>query len=340
MKTRTAKSERKSASARRSSKSSAAKSGPAIQALRFRTIVVPIDFSSPSRKALEYARALAKQFRTAVHLVHVFDVQYEAPVLAPLYASDAEVQEKMGRRLRALADEFELPMASRRCHVRIGKSHTAICEAAQHLNADLIVTATHGYTGLKRLLLGSTAEGIVRHAPCPVLVVRVKEREFVKARGSKRAGTTFQLKQVLVPTDFSGHAQKAFRHALAFAKPFGAKVTVLNVVYAQYFAANAEYLAYDYPELLEETRRAAKNEMAQFIRSTSWKGVPVTTKIEEGYPVEQIVARAAEFGADLIVTSTHGRTGLQHALIGSTAEQVVRHAGCPVLVVPRASGRK
>src|SRR5438552_1851103 len=117
--------------------------------LSIHTILVPTDFSPPSLKALQYARALAKQFRATLHLINVFDVQFEAPSLAPLYATDDEIERRLGRRLRAIAGEFAVPIRKGHCHARIGRACDKICEAAQSLGIDLIVTATRGYTGLK-----------------------------------------------------------------------------------------------------------------------------------------------------------------------------------------------
>ncbi|MGZ8901714.1 MAG: universal stress protein, partial [Limisphaerales bacterium] len=115
--------------------------------LRIRTILVPTDFSEPSLKALKYARVLAKQFRATLHLINVFEVQYEAPSLGPLYATDDEIQRRLGRKLRAIAGKLTGPIRNGRCHVRIGRAFEEVCEAAQKLRIDLIVTATRGYSG-------------------------------------------------------------------------------------------------------------------------------------------------------------------------------------------------
>ena len=325
-----------------SKKSSPSVRGPAIRDFRVKTILVPTDFSEPSLKAMKYARALAKQFRASLHLINVFDVQFEAPSLAPLYATDDEIQRRLGRRFRAIAGEFAGPIRRGRCHARIGRAFEEICEAAQKLHVDLIVTATRGYTGLKHMLMGSTAERIVRHSPCPVLVVREKEREFVQSNVAKgtRGGSALSVRHILVPVDFSEHSRVALRHAIAFAKRFGAKLALLNVIYPQYYATNMDYMAFDYPSLLEETRRTARREFNAFVRSIAFEGVPFETHIEEGHPGQHIVDYASKHGVDLVVNATHGRSGLRHVVLGSTAEHVVRFGKCPVLIVPRCATEK
>lgn len=301
------------------------------------TILVPTDFSPQSLKALEYACALGTAFGATLHLLHVNDIAVEAPTLAALFPPAREINTKLLRRLESIAEEVSLPTRGHRSHVRVGKAFDEICQAAQELTADLIVNATHGYSGIKRVLLGSTAERIVQHSPCPVLVVREHEREFIRSRRRKttRNRRHICLDRILVPTDFSEHSRYALTYALFFAEHFGAEVILLNAVYPHYYATNPDYFLSDYEQLLDETRRVAKNDMEKLVRATSFGGVSVKTRIEEGHPVQNILEIAAECGADLIVTSTHGRTGLEHVLVGSTAEQVVRYAKCPVLVVPR-----
>ena len=150
---------------------------PALTA-RLKTIVVPIDFSPPSKNALRYAVRLAEQFGSVLRLVHVVE---PAPFLGDLsdvglIRSDGEIARVAKVQLQALAqDEIEelVPVYP---EVRIGKPYNEIVAAAKVSSADLIVIATHGYTGLKHVLLGSTAERVVRHAPCPVLVVRESGR--------------------------------------------------------------------------------------------------------------------------------------------------------------------
>ena len=304
------------------------------------TILVPTDFSPPSLKALEYACALGKAFGATLHLLHVNDIAVEVPTLAPLFSPGREMQRRFLRRLEGIAAKASLPTRGLHSHVRTGKAFNEVCAAARELGADLIILATHGYRGITRAMLGSTTERIVQHAPCPVLVVREHERGFVAPprRKGRDIGRQLRLNQILVPTDFSKHSRYALTYALAFAKHFGARLTVLNAVYPQYFVSNAEYLPYDYGSLLDQTHLAAKKAMDKLRRATFFGGVPFKACITEGHPVQSILDAAAESGADLIVTSTHGRTGLGHVLIGSIAEQVVRYAKCPVLVVPRPAG--
>ena len=199
------------------------------------TILVATDFSPTSIKALQYAQALAHEFQAALHLVNVLDVQFETPTLAPLYLTDAEVERRLRQRLHDIATIYAEPIRKGRCHARQGRACDEVGRVARRIKADLIVIATRGYSGFKHMVMGSTTERIIRHADRPVLIVREKEREFVSNRNGK-AGTSrtaFHLKNILVPTDFSEHSRAALTYAIAVAKHFGAKVTLMNVIHPQ-----------------------------------------------------------------------------------------------------------
>jgi nucleotide-binding universal stress UspA family protein len=148
--------------------------------LKLKTIVVPIDFSPESKKALRYASKLAAQLGSTLQLVHVVESASFVNDLQNVVVmrSDQEIAKEAGVRLESIVKDEIDGQISVRSEVRIGKPYQEIVSAAKVLDADLIVISTHGYTGLKHTLLGSTAERVVRHAECPVLVVRKKERDF------------------------------------------------------------------------------------------------------------------------------------------------------------------
>lgn len=157
--------------------------------VHLKKILVPIDFSEPSRKATEYALSFAKQFSAEVLLLHVIEfTPLPAPPLAVVQdeTTQASLHEIAARELGEWRDAIS-SQAAVRASVREGLStYVEIVKAAAEGNIDLIIVGTQGRTGLAHLLIGSTAERVVRHAPCPVLVVREREHDFVKSQ--KEAG--------------------------------------------------------------------------------------------------------------------------------------------------------
>jgi universal stress protein A len=133
----------------------------------------------------------------------------------------------------------------------------------------------------------------------------------------------FRLKKILVPVDFSDCSEKAFQYAAAFARQFGADLTLLFVVQP-------------YPPTLEMGEIDPIGEVTEELEGLRRKvpsSVRAGTVLRRGEPAFEIVKAARELGVDLIIISTHGRAGVARVLMGSTAEKVVRHSGCPVLVV-------
>ena len=152
------------------------------QQIKLTSILVPTDFSDASAKALVYAAAFARQFGAKITLLHVvepiatpdFDSSF------PLALDNEAVDAHCKRRLESIAAEHGFdPAIIDKILVRHGRAFHAIATAAKSLNIDLIIVSTHGYTGLKHAFMGSTAERVVRHAGCPVLVVRPDEHEFL-----------------------------------------------------------------------------------------------------------------------------------------------------------------
>jgi nucleotide-binding universal stress UspA family protein len=144
----------------------------------------------------------------------------------------------------------------------------------------------------------------------------------------------FTADSILVPVDFSSCSREGLQYAIGFANEFGAKLILLHVRYLGYIYSSEGTALYNIPALQEAARKNAERQMRQLVQSVNFGGVRFETAFTDGSPGLDICAFAKEHDVDLIITSTHGLTGLEHVLIGSIAEKVVRHAPCSVLVVP------
>ncbi len=152
--------------------------------IELKRILVPIDFSEHSKNALKYAIPFAEQFQASIHLIYVVE-----PTIYPGDVSFGQVgfpnvEEELRKRgveeLDALIKNEIAGRVPASKEIRTGKAFYEINQYAQDQQIDLILIATHGHTGVEHILFGSTAEKVVRKAPCPVLVVRTGERGFVK----------------------------------------------------------------------------------------------------------------------------------------------------------------
>ena len=302
--------------------------------LNIRNIVVPIDFSELSIQAIETASRMARHFGASLHLAHVRQFDFFADFVAPVppmvpftfMPYEKNKEKSVLTELDALAREHGV--SSPTCHVLGGAPpFDEICRVAQGIPADLIVMPTHGRTGLKHVFLGSTAERIVQHSSCPVLVTRGNAVQ-------SNNGSKFKIKTILVPVDFSSCSREGLRYAIAFANEFGARIILVHATYLGYIYSSEGTAIYDIPGLQKAARKTAERKMRELVRSVNFGGVEFEAVFTEGSPVLDICAYAKDHDVDLIITSTHGLTGFRHVLIGSIAEQVVRHAPCSVLVAP------
>lgn len=158
---------------------------------------------------------------------------------------------------------------------------------------------------------------------------QTKIMEGAKAAPPQPAAA-IQVKRILVPIDFSGCSRKALQYALTFGEQFRAELTVVHVV--PNISAESR-LAFDMPELQRALVQEGQEKLQAELESCSAAATVMKPSIKRGVPFQVIVELAQQLKVDLIVIGTHGRTGLKHVFMGSTAERVVRHAPCPVLVV-------
>jgi nucleotide-binding universal stress UspA family protein len=148
-----------------------------------------------------------------------------------------------------------------------------------------------------------------------------------------------QIKTILFPTDFSNGARAAMDHAISLAKDYEAKLILLYVIQdisiAEWYIPSTLSVG----DLVEDMQKSAWQEMDKWFAEVSKQVKDVEKLVVRGVPFVEIIQTAKERSVDLIVIGTHGRTGIDHMLFGSTAEKVVRKSACPVLTV-RIAGRE
>ena len=197
------------------------------KAIRIETILVPIDFSSSSLQAIRWAKFIAHRTGAGVHLIHVHDSgRLDFSDGGVIGASAKAIQDWLYRDLKEVAVRHNLPNATARCHILTGHAFEQICKLAGKIHADLIVMSTHGRTGWRRVLLGSTAERVVQHAPCPVLIARQSKA------GQKHA---LKLKKIVVPVDFSDCSVEGLNYAVKLARGFNAELLLLHALHIYHY---------------------------------------------------------------------------------------------------------
>lgn len=288
-------------------------------------ILVAIDLSPSSAQALHEAQFIAKTTDKVLGMVHVLPNLMDLTTLGPNgYVGTLPAMEDFAaharERIHAWAQVAEQD-PSVELFVEQGASATRIVERAESWGAELIVVGSQGHSGLAGLVLGSVAKRVVHHAHCPVLVSRGSQgRELVVAA-----------------TDLSDPSLPAIARGAFEASWRGAELLVVHVVDASmavYAASAGGLFGLTVPlppaELHNDVMAALTKTLAESMARCE---APGEARVLYGNPADAIIQCAKERGARLIVVGTHGRSGLARIALGSTADAVVTHAHCSVLVV-------
>ena len=159
------------------------------------------------------------------------------------------------------------------------------------------------------------------------------KKKVASKKLTRPVSSTIALRKILVPIDFSEYSKKALHYAIPFARQFHAKILLLYVVEPTIYPADFSFGQIGMPNVENELRVKGEQELQELI-TTEIKGVvPAEGLVKVGLPFVEVVSYAKEESIELIIVATHGHTGVEHVLFGSTAEKIVRKAPCPVLVV-------
>ncbi|MFQ5575051.1 MAG: universal stress protein, partial [Terriglobia bacterium] len=280
------------------------------------------DFSVPAQRAYLYALKLASVFKARLVILTVLKAVPWAGRSQHLHSRQTGALLELGKlaRLAEEAGRSPTPM------LVLGSPSARISEIADEVRAALIVMGTHGRSGWDRLKLGSTAEAVVREAPCPVLTVR-----GIKGNSTSGLHTTIRLKRLLVPLDFSTCSEEALAYATRVAKRLGASVQLLHVREPGAPAPVRAALRPESEDLADQGR--LRKQLQRRVLRLRYHKVQADGVIKVGTPGEVILAEAKDMKTDMIVMGTSGRRGLKRLVLGSVAEYVVRHASCPVLTL-------
>jgi len=293
--------------------------------MNIKKVLFPTDFSDSAKRALPHALELSRRYEASLVLLHVATPYAEDPTRFEYQQLEAgKYQEYVEKRMGELSGGIE---AGQMVTTHIGRDISAaqgILSYIQEEGIDLVVMGTHGHSALVEFFLGSVAERVVRAATCPVLTV-------AEYRDDYRNRAVYQ--NVLVAFDFSEHSRDAVRHAQEVARRFEAKLQILYVieqeVHPAYYGRWKNAIRQELPQIEQEARESLKSTLGE----ENLAEIEVHVEVGKGKAHSEIVDFVMANQADLIVMGTHGLSGMERMLLGSTTERVVRIAPCPVLTV-------
>jgi nucleotide-binding universal stress UspA family protein len=304
--------------------------------IEIRRILCPIDFSDYSRHALDHAVTIARWYGSVVKVLHVasgaiISSSPGPPGFEPIVLTRPDLGELMEDLKRFIAPA-SVPTVTIDPIVLEGNAAGEILREASSMGADLLVMGTHGRSGFERVLLGSVTEKVLRKAACPVLTVPRRHPDAVPS-----APVVF--KEILCPVDFSPCSLHALAYATSLAQEAGGRLTVLHVLAVELGGTGEKY---DFPVVgddlsLGDYRRMCEESARQHLQAAVSDDVSNYCSVERllltGKSGHEILRVAEERQSDLIVMGVQGRGRADLVLFGSTTNQVVRQAACPVLTL-------
>jgi nucleotide-binding universal stress UspA family protein len=282
-------------------------------------ILCPIDFFPASDAAVTYAAGLAANYDARVHLLHVI-----TPLLptAYEYAIDTveimkSIERNAAEQMAGLVARVKEAGAQADMEIRVGDVYDEIKHAIEDEKPELLVMGTHGRRGVERWFMGSTTEKLLRHSPVPLLTI---------AASGEKVITAPRFRRILVTTDFSEGTADALAHAFSVAQENDSRITLLHVIHDVAADVSGKYR--------DSLIRGVHKQLQDLVPPEARNWCDVETRVETGVPYRIVLRTLEDEKVDLLVMNIHGKGMLDRALLGSTAERVVRAASCPVMLIP------
>jgi nucleotide-binding universal stress UspA family protein len=296
--------------------------------LNQKNIICATDFSDLSNHAINYGVSLAKEFNGKLYLCHVIDLSSATLYGDATFAFETQLihmEEYALDRLKRIMSSYHIdwePLIS------TGNAADEVARLAEEKDAGLAITATRGHSGLKRLILGSVTEHLMRTLPCPLLAVHRYDNypEAPEARD-------IRFKKILVGCDFSSDSTLAFQYGLSLAQEYEAELHLVHVLEPPVYK--------DIPKPAEDAREFIRKnlydqlteKLEAMIPSDALNWCRPKTMLLAGRPDDELTKYANIHNVDLIVMGVAGHGIVESFFVGSTTERVMRKAPCAVLSV-------
>jgi nucleotide-binding universal stress UspA family protein len=302
--------------------------------IRFGRILCATDLSECSNRALPYAAALAKKLGGKLSVCNVVDLRsfglYDLPQFTlPVTPEELASQAVEGLR-RAMAGES----VSWEPLIMHGAPDAGIVDGARKIQADLIVLASHGRSGVSRAILGSVADKVLRTAPCPVLVVRSPEEDGSAASSvSIEHSAGIHFRKILIGCDFSPDSRLALEYGISLAEEFQSEIHLVHVIEPSVYRSLDRATKSLADDLERAVREVVEKQLLHLVPEDVSNLCKISASLRAGAPDEELASYARTEEIDLIVVGMRGRNLFERLLVGSTADHLLRSACSPILVV-------
>lgn len=289
-----------------------------------KTMLVPLDGSPLAERAIPYAVAVARATDGRLAIVRT------AHGLTRPGGDESQVRSKVMEEAEAYLEALAGRLAEHHLPIDTGTNGDDTVEGiileADFRQADMIVMATHGRSGLGRWIYGSVAEAVLRRTTVPVMLIPA----WLPEAGETPLGVK---PKVLVPLDGSAFAEEALAPATTLAAALGGELMLVHAISPFEQVMTPEVTLPSYTEEAQAREEVARAYLNDLVKRSAASGVTVNVDIRMGLPPDAIAAAARENNATLVVMATHGRTGVRRLLMGSVADATLRRSELPILFV-------
>lgn len=292
-------------------------------------IICATDFSDLSNRTVPYGIGLAREFGAKLYMCHVINLLH-----ATMYGEDRVdfAERKKSRIMNYIHEQFERLIGAEDVDweplVATGSIVNEISREVEEKDVDLVISATHSRSGLKRVVLGSVTERLMQTLSCSLLVVRSLGHDFVTPADQK-----IRLQRILVGCDFSPDSSMAFQYGLSLAQEFQSELHLAHVIEPRHYKDLLKAVAESERKLQPDLRDQLSERLAEMITEEARIWCTPKTALLAGQPYKELIEYAVLHNIDLIVLGVRGYGLAERLFVGSTTDRVVRQAQCPVLSV-------
>ena len=297
-----------------------------------KTILCSIDLSTFSSAVLHFGSGLARQFGSRLLIFHAVYSADDQIYGTTLFEQGGELKERMAdalAQIQALMKEYPIKWEPL---VRVGEPVETLAQAARDADVDIVVAASHGLGGLKRMLLGRVIERMARVVNKPLLVVRGQKA----LQQPEVHFAPLLLKRILVGCSPTSPFQPALEWGSRIALGFDGTLIVLHAMESPASEDSPDSTEAPYTQIEQERQDRLRGRLEALIPRHNRLGPAHEVVLGQGVPGDAMLAHSQQKGSDLIVVGVRRQSGIRRVLIGSTTEAILRHAPCPVLVVPES----
>jgi len=291
-------------------------------------VICATDFSVLSNHAVFYGATLAREYKAKLYLCHVIDLSSATMYGEATYAFESQLthmedyaRKRMNRLMKKYDVEWE-PL------VTIGSAADEITRLAEENEVDLVITASRGRSGLKRLVLGSVTEHVMRSLPCPLLTVHGPDKDPALTIENE-----IKFDRILVGCDFSSDSNLALEYGLGMAQEFQSDLYIVHVLESPHYKELPKSAMGAREQIRKSLHKQLKDQLEDLVPEEAYNWCKPKTRLLSGVAHEELVKFADIQDIDLVILGVRGHSLVETLFIGATTERVIRKSGCAVMSV-------